>query len=148
MLGELCTHTDTHNEQREKNGEKRRSFQENPQPTTYVMNFEAQNAACHELFINSFATVLQAKQTQMGGAALPRAKVGMGAVCARTLHSAGDELHTKFKTKTSIPSKLHPDVLIPSHPTALSHAIAHCQLSLVAALFVLSRLPLLENPNC
>lgn len=84
MLGKLCTHTDTHNEQREKNGEKRRSFQENPQPTTYVMNFEAQNAACHELFINSFATSGFAGKANTNGRCSPaQGKGGDGSsVCS------------------------------------------------------------------
>lgn len=126
-------------------------FQENPQPTTYTMNFEAQNAACHELFINSFAMNSLAGKGNRNGWCSPAQGTGvMGALCVQMLHSTGDELHTKkFKAKTSLPSKLHPEVLIPSHPTALSHVIAQCQvqLALAEALSVLSRLPLLENPN-
>lgn len=68
----------------------------------------------------------------------------MGALCVQMLHSAGDELHPKkFKTKTSIPSKLHPEVLIPFHPTAILHVITQCQvqLSLAEALCALHASP-------
>lgn len=93
------------------------------------MNFEAQNAACHELFINLFAmNGLAGKGNRNRWCSPAQGKGVMGALCVQMLHSAGDELHPKkFKTKTLIPSKLHPEVLIPFHPTAILHVITQCQ---------------------